>query len=70
MATTVAVSPAFSISIFDGSKATSQSTGLLADSWISFNKEEPVFLISSSIRLVSPAVTSELNNPLGVVSSI
>ena len=53
-----------------GSKDTSQSTGLLAESWISFNNEEPVFRTTNSIRFTSPAVISVLNNPLGVDNSI
>ena len=70
IAVTVDVSPAFNASIFVGSKVTSQSAGLLADNWISFNNDEPVFFTSSSIRFTSPAVISVLSNPLGVVSSI
>ena len=67
MAVTLAVSPAFKRLIFVGSKVTSQSTGLLADSWMSFSSADPVFRTIKSIFLLSPAVISLLSRPRGVV---
>jgi len=70
MAVALATAPARSESIFEGSKVTSQLAGLPAVRSMSFNVDDPVLRITSSSRLVSPAVMSELSKPCGVVSSI